>query len=197
MDNLICLADFRRRNGLSQAELGQLLGTSPSFISLVESGNSKFSREKMKRIEELSAEQGWFLDDLVPAFYRLGLLCGYIETSHDLSSETIKKFRKDFDRIVPKSLFESIKYGQQGIDSVLADKIITILPPGYIINKEWLMSGEGPMRPGETTSEDSNGEWEMTIDAKGILSYLEKIMKKQEALEAMLVEMKSILVNKS
>lgn len=196
MDNLICLADFRRRNGLSQSELGRLLGTSPSFISLVESGSSKFSRDKMKRIEELSAEQGWFLDDLVPAFARLGLLCGSIESSHDLSSDTIKKFRKDFDHVVPKSLFESIKYGQQGIDSVLADRIIAILPPDYIINKEWLMSGEGPMRPGESLPDTSEIEWETVIDAKGIQSCLERIMKKQDALEAMLKEIRSIIVNK-
>lgn len=195
MRNNICLEDFRTRNGLSQSELGSLLGTTGSFISLVESGKNRLSADKVRRIEELASEKGWFLDDLVPAFSRLGLLFDYITTSDGLSDEAVKKFEAAYHRVLPKSLFEAIRFGQQGIDALLASKLVSICPKELTPEKEWLISGEGKMFPWSKNLEvkDNGGKNGGEDDVK---TMLQEIAKKQEALEAMLTEIRALLVNK-
>lgn len=186
MNNLVCLAEFRQRNGLSQAELGRLLGTSSSYISSVESGNGKFSIEKMQKLWDLG-EGKWFMEDLVPAYTRLckakedALWCG-----GEVSAEA-------FEKAVPAHVMESIKYGQQGIDSLLADKIIAICPPDVHFSKIWLVTGEGEMYAKPVFVEGEGAK----IDAEKVFALLSDLKKKQDELEVMIIEIRDALLKKS
>lgn len=210
-EKLVDLATFRERNGLKQEDLAKLLGVNRSYISQVETGSCKISAEKMKKIWELSKTEPWYMDDLVPALDRLDYLYYSVDSSlnpyepekpkedrFDPAKEAIQqKFEIDFARVVTQAVRENILLGQQGIDSALAEKIIAILPAGYEFNKLWLMTGEGPIRPGDVLPEEPWLDYKDTIDAKGIQILLEKIMKKQEELEVMMGEIRTMLMHKS
>ena len=183
MNNLVCLAEFRQRNGLSQAELGRLLGTSSSYISSVESGNGKFSVEKMQKLWTLG-EGKWFMEDLVPAYTRL------CKVKEDALWSGQEVFAEAFEKAVPAHLMESIKYGQQGIDLLLADKIIDICPPDVHFSKIWLMAGEGEMYSKPIYVEGEGAK----IDAEKVFTLLSEIKKKQEGLERMILEIRNSLL---
>ena len=211
MEKLVDLATFRERNGLKQEDLAKLLGVNRSYISQVETGSCKISAEKMKKLWELSKSEPWYMDDLVPALDRLDYLYYSVDSSlnpyeprkpkedrFDPAKEALqRKFENDYARVVTQTVRESILLGQQGIDSALAEKIIAILPPGYEVNKQWLMTGEGPIHPGDVVPEESGADYKVSIDAKGIQILLEKIMKKQEELEVMMGEIRTMLMHKS
>lgn len=211
-EKLVDLAAFRQRNGLKQEELALLLGVNRSYISQVETGSCKISADKMKKLWELSKTEPWFLDDLVPALDRLDYLYYSVDSSlnpydpyapkeerFNPEKEVIqKKFETEFSRVVTQAVRESIRLGQTGIDTALADKIIAILPPGYCYNKEWLMTGEGPIRPGDTLPERTpSSEWGDEIDPARIYPLLETVLQKQEEIERMVKEIKELLLNKA
>lgn len=186
MNNLVCLAEFRQRNGLSQGELGRLLGTSSSYISSVESGNGKFSFEKMQKLWALG-EGKWFMEDLVPAYTRL------CKVRDEALWSGGTAFAEAFEKAVPAHLMESIKYGQQGIDLLLADKIIDICPPDVHFSKIWLVAGEGEMYS-KPIYVDGEG---VKVDAEKIFTLLSEIKKKQEDLEGMIIAIRDSLLKKS
>lgn len=213
-EKLVDLAAFRGRNGLKQEDLAQLLGVNRSYISQVETGSCRISADKMKKLREVAKTKPWFMDDLVPAYDRIEYV--YFTVRESLSFEPLdpheedkdyyspekqallQQFERDFARVITESVRESIWLGQQGIDSTLADKIIAILPPGFRYNKEWLMTGEGPIRPGDTLPERTpSSEWDETIDPGRIYPVLEKVLQKQEELERMVKEIKELLLNKA
>ena len=151
------------------------------------------------------------MDDLVPALDRLDYLYFTIDSSlnpfdpiaqdkerYNPEKESLrKKFEANFARVITRAVRESIAMGQQGIDSALAEKIIAILPRGYEVNKVWLMTGDGPIHPGDALPAVPELNYEETTDAKGIEVLLETILKRQELLEVMIREIKSILMRKS
>lgn len=214
---IVDLAAFRERNRLKQEDLAQLLGVNRSYISQVETGACKISADKMKKIWELSEEYGWFIDDLVPAYQRLEELWYEVHAIYQysfvpfcsLSSEDVprheilRKFEEGFTKVISESLRESIKLGQQGIDSKLADRIIATLPKGYSVYKEWLISGDGPKDEGaifmaaeiEEQRERDKSVIENNKDRTLVL--LEKVLQQQEDLAAMMSEIRSLLMNKS
>ena len=63
METSINLKLFRKRNSLTQDDLAAFLGTTKGFISQVENGRSKLTKEKLSLI--LENEKGWNLDGLV------------------------------------------------------------------------------------------------------------------------------------
>lgn len=54
---MIDLKGFRKRNGLTQSELGAFLGIKKSYISLIETGSKPLSSDKMSKL--LSNPYGW------------------------------------------------------------------------------------------------------------------------------------------
>lgn len=215
MSSLVQLVKFRQRNGLSQVELARLLGVSAAYLSSVESKGGKLSREKMKKLWELAEEKGWFPDDLVPAYERLNevwfdvVSFPIVRTAPFCSSppqdnsrqDDIRKFEEDFTKVISESLRESIRLGQQGIDSVLAERIIAILPKWYSVYKEWLISGEGPKDEGEAYMDamlDEQSVNSMRAENKDrTLILLERMLKQQEELATMMSEIRTLLMNKA
>lgn len=225
MGQLVCLHDFRERNGLSQVELARLLGISAAYLSSVESKNGKLSQEKMRKLWALCEEKPWFWDDLVPAHTRLVEIWHDIHKSYHpkrnssdapISQEAtgvshrdslIKKFEEDFSQAVPEAVRERIRLGQQGIDSILAERVISILPPGYRIEKEWLLTGELPMHPEDVVKVDDPDamkpfEWNEPagsgdqLDTKAY-ALLQVLLQKQEELKQMVDEIRTLLMKQS
>lgn len=215
MSSLVQLVKFRQRNGLSQVELARLLGVSAAYLSSVESKGGKLSREKMKKLWELAEEKGWFPDDLVPAYERLNevwfdvvsfpivLKEPFCSSSPQDNSrqDAIRRFEEDFTKVMSDSLRESIRLGQQGIDSVLAERIIAILPKWYSVYKEWLISGEGPKNEGDAYMDamlDEKAGNSMGAENKDrTLILLERMLQQQEELATMMSEIRTLLMNKS
>ena len=56
------LVEFRRRNHLTQDELGAYLGMQKSFISKIENGRERFPKDKFRKL--LENEEGWDVDVL-------------------------------------------------------------------------------------------------------------------------------------
>lgn len=54
---MIDLKGFRKRNGLTQSELGTFLGIKKSYISLIETGSKPLSSDKISKL--LSNPYGW------------------------------------------------------------------------------------------------------------------------------------------
>lgn len=185
MEHLINLADFRERNDLSQAELGKYLGTTSAFISLIERGKSKMPVDKMLKLLDLARQNAWFTEDLVPAAERLRILedyCFYYET---LSPEEEASRREKYFSALPEKIREDIRLGQKGINSALADRIIASCPPKFTPNKEWLMTGKGPMFTW-SKSLNEKGEWEDTFNYDKLKEKLISIEKKLDTLIEML-----------
>lgn len=214
---IVDLAAFRVRNSLKQENLAQLLGVNRSYISQVETGACKISADKMKKIWELGERYGWFMDDLVPAYQRLIELWYEVHAFYQhftvpfcsLSSaeapnnENPRKFEEAFTEVISGSLLESIKLGQQGIDSKLADRVIATLPKGFSVYKQWLVSGDGPMDETEILMDaliDEERERVKSVIEENkdrTLILLEKIIQQQEALAAMMSEIRSLLMKKT
>ena len=50
------LKEFRRKNGLTQDQLGELLGMKKSYISKIENGKEELSREKLAKLLETATD---------------------------------------------------------------------------------------------------------------------------------------------
>lgn len=119
----VCLADFRRNNGLLQQDIADYLNVSRGYVSLVENGTSKLSKNKIDKLYESRELKHWDTSSLIPAFYRLNALAKKI-TLDDIPG------------------IERVKYGETGITDVMADYIMAKVPE---VNKEWLIDGKGMM----------------------------------------------------
>ncbi len=192
MGKLINLADFRRRNGMSQSELGQLIGTSASFISLVETGNSKMPLDKMKKIWELAPVKGWKIQGLVPAYDRLVKLDDTYMDAGVLSQNDIARFHTGFDQIVSEGIMEMIKYGQRGIDETLAENIMQLTSWPLHVSKKWLVDGEGLMCPPECNLSDLDSD----DNQASLYHILQGLVRRLDDVEKQLGEIKSLLVQK-
>lgn len=210
-EQLVDLAAFRKRNGLKQEELAQMLGVHRSYISQVETGSCKISADKMKKLWEISKTEQWFMDDLVPALDRLNELFNYVWVSLDPYNEYApkgerydperevmqKKFETEFSKVVTPTVRESIALGQTGIDATLADRILAIVPPRFSYDKEWLMTGECAVSSNETSPERTIDGWGPLIESERVYPLLETVLQKQEELERMVKEIKDLLLNKA
>lgn len=50
------LKEFRRKNGLTQDQLGELLGMKKSYISKIENGKEELSEEKLAKLLETATD---------------------------------------------------------------------------------------------------------------------------------------------
>lgn len=186
-NKFINLAEFRRRNGLSQAELAKEIESSVSYISMVETGNSKMSIEKMRLLWEKGVKK-YFMEPLVPAYHRLQLFYDTIINNDEfIQQKEINKFKDAYATVIPQELDEQIKFGQQGIEPHLADSLIAIAPIGCKPRKEWLIQGEGAMF---STTSYNKDEWK---DETIVLTeMLHKINERLDSIQ----EMIEILIKK-
>ena len=193
---LINLTAFRNRNGLSQAKLAKKLGTSAAFISQVETGTCKMPVDKIKKIFELSSDNQWHTDELVPAWERYEILKLYL---YDKEGDELEKLLSRYHSAFPDNILEAIHFGQIGINSALADRIIASLPNDFKPQKEWLMTGEGSAFPelnNETDSEDPKPA-PLQINSSDYKDLLKTILANQERIEKELQEIKTLLLLKN
>ena len=189
MATLIDLSGFRKRNSLSQAELGKAIGTSAAFISQVETETSKMPVEKIKTILAIAPEKGWCTDDLVPASARLDFLYEFVKSYYENNNDYVNPI----DIAVPADLRESIRLGQTGIDSGLADRILAAWPREPYPSKQWLMNEEGDFLPPIEYDDFRNTT---DIGITEIKELLNTLLTKQETIEKEILEIRAFLMHK-
>lgn len=141
MQNFINLEAFRKHNHITQEKIAQYLGTTRGYISLVESGRSKLSDEKIdKLMGEGRLEEGWNVYPLNPAFYNLYTLSEYLRSMDDKLSPAFDwESGQNPLMIQPLELLE-IKHGKKDITPKIANIIVQRYP---YVNRDWVMSGNG------------------------------------------------------
>lgn len=141
MQNFINLEAFRKHNHITQEKIAQYLGTTRGYISLVESGRSKLSDEKIdKLMGEGRLEEGWNVYPLNPAFYNLYTLSEYLRSMDDKLSPAFDwESGQNPLMIQPLELLE-IKHGKKDITPKIANTIVQRYP---YVNRDWVMSGNG------------------------------------------------------
>lgn len=138
-NSLVNLTAFRQRNGILQKDLAEYLGVSRGYISLVESGRSKLSRENLDKLYDNPFH--WNVDDLVPAYTRVEKALEYLNrTRNDLRAKegllpAFFTYGYDGEDV-------AIKYGEMGIPELVANIWCEDAPE---LNRDWLLYGEGEM----------------------------------------------------
>lgn len=133
--SLIEFTAFKKKNGLKQQDISDYLGVSRSYISMVECGSSKLSRDNINKLFAAGLTMGWDVDGLVPGYSRLLQALNYMDEHMD-DSGSVKPYN------VPDNILMKIKYGEMEIPSFVADGIISVCPE---IRKAWLLFGDGEM----------------------------------------------------
>ena len=172
MQNFINLEAFRKHNHITQEKIAQYLGTTRGYISLVESGRSKLSDEKIDRLmREGRLEEGWNIYPLNPSFYNLYTLSEYLRSMDDKLSPAFDwESGQNPLMIQPLELLE-IKHGKKDITPKIANTIVQRYP---YVNKDWVMSG--------------NGDWLLTEAQQTIrkeISGSEKVLTIEERIAAL------------
>lgn len=150
---LIQPAEYRRQNGLKQADLAKIFDTSPSYVSLVETGNAKLSR---KCLENFWNSEGIVKVGLVPAYDRLVQLAsslndqGRCKSTPAYPDNDSSGRYEPFEHVFTREAILNIKYGVTGV----TDNIVYYLQVLYDtqISKDWLISGIGEMFTDNTMS---------------------------------------------
>lgn len=135
---LVDMAGFRKKNGLKQSDVANIIGTSGSFISLVEKGSAKLPDDKLELLVDNS--DGW--NGLVPCYDRLVNLQGTLIERGCLTEEKADLYPEPFVDELSYAVVNKIKFGKIGITSEIADKLVGIYP---MVNYDWLIYGEGKM----------------------------------------------------
>lgn len=163
----IFLAPFRAVNNIKQKELADLLSTSTSFLSLVETGKSKLSDSKIDKILDEARKKGWDISDFNPAFYRIVFACSEAQSMQNCFDND-KDVDLDWDTghnpyDIPKIDILNIKHGKIGITEEIANKILNC---NSSFNIEWLLHGEGNPFNFVTEIYDTRGktEYEILLD---------------------------------
>lgn len=172
MQNFINLEAFRKHNHITQEKIAQYLGTTRGYISLVESGRSKLSDEKIdKLMGEGRLEEGWNVYPLNPSFYNLYTLSEYLRSMDDKLSPAFDwESGQNPLMIQPLELLE-IKHGKKDITPKIANTIVQRYP---YVNRDWVMSG--------------NGDWLLTEAQQTIrkeISGSEKVLTIEERIAAL------------
>jgi transcriptional regulator with XRE-family HTH domain len=142
---LLTLWDFRRAKNLKQSDIADFLGTTPSYVSLVENGSSKFSDENIDRIL-----LHWGPEGLVPAYARLLALANRLVLDGYLAANNFANETYIFYDYLPFDVVNNIKHARIGITQDIADKLVTHFP---FVNKDWLLTGNGDMFKDVTVEE--------------------------------------------
>lgn len=137
---MINLEMFRKRNGITQIALSEFLGTSRSFLSLVESGRSKLPNDKIDKIMgDGRIMKGWDVSDLNPAFCRLDQVC----RTYSCGNATPLDWETGHSvlHISPVEMLK-VKHGRTDISDSVADAVCLQFPE---IDRNWLQYGNGTM----------------------------------------------------
>lgn len=168
--SLVDLTAFRQRNGILQKDVADYLGVSRGYVSMVEKGSSKLSRDNIDKL--YNNPYHWNVDDLVPAYTRWKKALFYL-------NETRNK-QKEAEGLLPTyftydddGLDDSIRYGEIGIPEYLLEEWIPRAPD---FGWEWLLTGQGEMIIGELFPEE--------------LSPIELLQEKVDKLEAAIEDYK-------
>ena len=147
----IRLEAFRKKNSLRQEEVAKAIGVSRGFISMVETGDSKFSEGTFDALLRASEQNCWDTTILVPAYWRLLRLVPFILDKRPwlntsgfegvLEGEE-ENVLNDGVKALSYDTLHKIKYGMIGINDILADAIVKEYPE---INRQWLVDGTGDM----------------------------------------------------
>lgn len=138
MECLIDLVTFRKKNRITQQQVGDFLGISKQFISLVERGINKIPDEKL---EKLYYDSGWDPTDLIPCFQRVITVWKEYNNEHGISNEFSPMENPDPFNLAPTTIY-CLFYGIIGISDDVANAIINVMPN---ISREWLINGTGEM----------------------------------------------------
>ena len=146
MSRIIDLRAFRKANNLSQKYIAEVLGVTSGFISLIENGRGKLPSGKREKLLRLADENGWKTEDLNPDEARIQLL-------FDALQGVDRNLADCLSSVLTPQILKEIHLGKQGIDTTLANKIISVCPKGNRPSKGWLLSGEGDMFSSEPIGE--------------------------------------------
>ena len=141
---LIDLVNYRKKHHLKQSELARFFGTTASYVSLVETGNSKLSR---RSLEEFWQRKDIDHTGLVPCYDRLvqlaKSLCKQGLYDNGLYLDLEGRYFEPFEDFFTRDFIYSIKFGQSGITDEMAELLKQKLTRK--INKKWLIEGTGDM----------------------------------------------------
>lgn len=156
---ILLLSLFRKKNGIKQQELADFLGTSRSFLSLIETGRSHCPYDKIDKImNEGRKEKGWDVSYLNPSYYRLSQLCEELGPQND-NCDNGDYFNWETGESILHVKSEDmldIKHGEKEITPEISGAIVLQYPD---VNPEWLQYGKGPIfrkKEKRTESDDGN-----------------------------------------
>lgn len=171
-NSLVNLTAFRQRNGILQKDLADYLGVSRGYISMVESGRSRLSRENLDKLYE--NPYGWDLDDLVPAYTRVDKALYYLNHTRNEQRASVGLLPAGFT-FSDEWMEDALKYGEIDVSDRIADLWCPYAPE---LNREWLLTGNGEMLVSPALEEKSQ---------------IEVLQEKVDKLEAAIEEYKNYL----
>ena len=143
--SLIQLAEYRRRNGLTQSDVAKIFDTSASYVSLVETGNAKLSTKSLDRFWASDAVKV----GLVPAYDRLVQLAtalmdrGKCKSTPAYPDNDTSGRYEPFENVLSRKVVLNIKYGIVGITYTIVNELQVYYDAD--ISKDWVISGGGEM----------------------------------------------------
>lgn len=145
-DELVNLRAFRKYNHITQKQVADFLDLSVGFISQVENGSSKLSDLKL---QQLVQEGEWDTCELVPHYHRF--LTAWEEYNRSIGKTKLWP-NDDINPFgIEQWIVDALEHGELGIDDRIADAILTVIPT---MSRQWLLTGEGPMRLPEDKDAD-------------------------------------------
>lgn len=130
-----------------QKDIAEYLGVTRGYVSMVEKGRSKFSRESIDKLYDNPYH--WNVDDLVPEFTRLKKASFYLNHTRN-EQRAAEGLLPCFFSYTDDDDFDGIKYGEISIPEYWVDRWCENAPE---LNREWLLTGEGEMLIQETSEE--------------------------------------------
>lgn len=146
-DELVNLRAFRKYNHITQKQVADFLDLSVGFISQVENGSSKLSDLS---VQQLVQEGEWDTCELVPHYHRF--LTAWDEYNRSIGKTEQYWPLEDINPFgIEQGIVVDLEHGEMGIDDRIADAILKIIPT---MSRQWLLTGEGPMRLPEDKDAD-------------------------------------------
>lgn len=129
---------FRKKNRITQQEVGDFLNASKSFISIVEKGRCNLPQDKLVK---LYFDNEWDVTDLIPHFERVKKAWIEFNKINGVEGQIYPLDDQDPFGLGP-NIIACLFYGEIGIDDKIANAICETMPS---INREWLLQGTGEM----------------------------------------------------
>ena len=139
-NSLLNLTAFRQKNSLLQQDIANYLGVSRGYISMVEKGASKLSRENIDKLFDAKKTLHWDPSDLVPAYTRLNAALEYINGTLNEKRRSVG-IQPLYYTMDPTS-YSKIKYGEIDVGEYIIEDLLDTCPE---LNADWLLFGQGEM----------------------------------------------------